>query len=59
MSRARAYTCDRNFVVPEDVKAVYYSIANHRVVLSTKAKATGYSLEMALAKSFESVKMPG
>jgi len=27
-------------------------------VLSTKAKATGYSLEMALAKSFESVKLP-
>ncbi|MBR5179166.1 MAG: MoxR family ATPase [Lachnospiraceae bacterium] len=59
MARAKAYIDDRNYVVPEDVKAVYFSIANHRVVLSTKAKATGYSLEMALAKSFESVKMPG
>ena len=59
MARAKAYIDDRNYVVPEDVKAVYFSIANHRVVLSTKAKATGYSLEMALAKSFESVRMPG
>lgn len=59
MAKAKAYIDDRNYVVPEDVKAVYFSIANHRVVLSTKAKATGYSLEMALAKSFESVKMPG
>ena len=59
MARAKAYIDDRNYVVPEDVKAVYFSIANHRVVLSTKAKATGYSLEMALTKSFESVKMPG
>ena len=59
MARAKAYIDDRNYVVPEDVKAVYFSIANHRVVLSTKAKATGYNLEMALAKSFESVKMPG
>ena len=58
MARAKAYIDDRNYVVPEDVKAVYFSIANHRVVLSTKAKATGYSLEMALAKSFESVKLP-
>ena len=59
MAKARAYISDRNYVVPEDIKAVYFSVANHRVVLSTKAKATGYSLEMALAKSFESVKMPG
>jgi MoxR-like ATPase len=59
MARAKAYIDDRNYVVPEDVKAVYFSIANHRVVLSTKAKATGYNLEMALAKAFESVKMPG
>jgi len=59
MSRARAFVSGRDYVVPEDVKAVYYSIANHRVVLSTKAKATGYSLEMALAKTFESVRMPG
>ncbi|MBO4337824.1 MAG: MoxR family ATPase [Lachnospiraceae bacterium] len=58
MAKAHAFIMDRDYVTPEDVKAVYYSIANHRVVLSTKAKATGYSLEMALAKSFESVKLP-
>ena len=59
MAKARAYICDRNYVVPEDVKAVYYSVANHRVVLSTKAKAMGFSLDKALAKSFESVRLPG
>lgn len=59
MARARAFTLDRDYVVPEDVKAVYFAIANHRVILSTKAKATGYTLEMALAKSFDSVKLPG
>ena len=59
MARARAFTLDRDYVVPEDVKTVYFAIANHRVILSTKAKATGYTLEMALAKSFDSVKLPG
>lgn len=59
MAKARANINGRNYVVPEDIKAVYYSVANHRVVLSTKAKATGYNLKMALAKSFEEVKMPG
>ena len=59
MAKAKAYICGRDYVVPEDVKAVYFSISNHRVVLSTKAKATGYSLQMALSKTFESVRMPG
>ncbi|MBR4341164.1 MAG: MoxR family ATPase [Lachnospiraceae bacterium] len=59
MAKAYAFISDRNYVVPEDIKAVYYSIANHRVVLSTKAKATGYSPEMALSNSFGSVRLPG
>lgn len=59
MAKARAYMCDRNYVVPEDVKDVFFSVANHRVVLSTKAKAMGYNLERALIKSFEAVRLPG
>ncbi len=58
MAKSFAFISDRNYVVPEDVKAVYLSIANHRAVLSTKAKVMGYTIEMALAKSFESVRLP-
>lgn len=58
MSKAHAFIMDRNYVVPEDVKAVYYSVANHRAVLSTKAKASGYNLSRTLKESFESVPLP-
>ncbi len=59
MTKAHAYLSDRDFATPEDVKAVYYPIANHRVILSTKAKATGYTLKSALESSFVSVRLPG
>lgn len=59
MGKAHAYLSGRNFVAPEDIKAVYYSVANHRIILSTKAKATGMTIESALSRTFESVSVPG
>lgn len=59
MTRAHAFLEDREYVTPEDVKAVFNAVANHRVVLSTKAKAEGISLENALNRTFASVKLPG
>ena len=59
MSKAHAFLSDRDFVSPEDVKAGFYPIANHRVILSTKAKATGLSLSAALMNTFASVAVPG
>lgn len=41
LAKAYAFYHDRNYVVPEDVQAVFYSVCNHRLILSTKAKATG------------------
>jgi len=38
MSRAAAWLNGRNYVMPEDVKQVFYAVANHRVRLNTKAK---------------------
>lgn len=58
MSKAHAYISNRDFVTPEDVKAVFYHIACHRVILSTKSKASGVSLENALKMAFDSVKVP-
>jgi MoxR-like ATPase len=41
MSRAHAFMEERDFVTPEDIHAVFYSVFNHRVQLSTRAKAAG------------------
>lgn len=58
MSKARAFIAGRDFVTPEDVKAVYPYIANHRVILSTKAKAGGFTAESALKKTFSGIPLP-
>lgn len=41
MSKARAYYNGRNYVIPEDIHSVFYPVCNHRMILSTKAKASG------------------
>lgn len=41
MSRAHAFFKNRDYVIPEDIHAVFYSVTNHRMQLSTRAKAAG------------------
>lgn len=59
MGKAHAYLSGRNFVSPEDIKAIYYPVSNHRIILSTKAKATGLTAESALMTTFGTVSVPG
>ena len=40
MAKAYAYTAGRDYVVPEDVAAVFADVAVHRIVLSPRAKMT-------------------
>ena len=58
MAKAHAFLEGRDYVVPEDFKAVFYPIANHRIILSTKAKASGMNIESALNLAFDTVKVP-
>ena len=58
MAKAHAFLEGRDYVVPEDFKAVFYPIANHRIILSTKSKACGMNIESALNLAFDSVKVP-
>ena len=58
MAKAHAFLESRDYVIPEDFKAVFFPIANHRIILSTKAKACGMTTESALNVAFDSVKVP-
>jgi len=58
MAKAHAFLEGRDYVIPEDFKAVFYPIANHRIILSTKSKAVGMNIESALNLAFDSVKVP-
>jgi MoxR-like ATPase len=32
---------ERDYVIPEDIHEVFYSVMNHRIMLSTRARASG------------------
>ncbi len=58
MAKAHAFLSGRDYATPEDFREVFLSIANHRVLLSTKAKATGITVNAALLNAFGSCHMP-
>lgn len=58
MSKAHAYMCGRDFLLPEDIHDVFYCVASHRVKLSAKSKASGQSVEEALSNVLKQTAVP-
>jgi MoxR-like ATPase len=57
-SRARAAVHQRDFVTPDDVKAVARSVLVHRVTLSPEAEMEGATIDDLLRRVFETVEVP-
>jgi MoxR-like ATPase len=57
-SQARAIWKGRDFVMPEDVRALAPWILRHRVLLSYEALAEGLDADKVIAKLLEGVKAP-
>lgn len=58
ISRAFAATDDRDFVTPDDVKALLWPVVGHRVQLTAEAELRGQSTESVLADIADSVPVP-
>ena len=58
MSRAMALLAGREYVVPDDIAAVFTVVLGHRVKLSSRARANGFTVEAALEEIRKSVKLP-
>lgn len=58
MAKAWAYLHGRNFVIPEDVAAVFSETARHRIVLNTKARVTHVSPEAVIQEVLDRVRQP-
>ena len=58
MSRAMALLSGRNYVVPDDIEAVFTAVLGHRVKLSSRARANGFTVDTALEEVRKSVKLP-
>ena len=58
MAKAYAYVHGRDYVIPEDVAAIFPDVCCHRLVLATKARMMEERPETLIQGILESVKMP-
>ena len=58
MAKAMAVLSGRDYVTPEDISSVFFDVLGHRVKLSTKARAEGKDIKVALEELFAGVKVP-
>ena len=58
MARANAYYLGREYVVPDDVRAVLKATAGHRVLLTSKAGVAGLTGGDILEKILEEIEPP-
>jgi len=57
-AKARAFLEGRNYVVPDDIKAVVYDVLRHRILLSYEAEAENITPEMIITEVLEQVNLP-
>ena len=58
MAKASAYADDRDYVVPEDVQAVFHDVCAHRLILTQKARLSGVTAEQVLSELLRQVEVP-
>lgn len=58
MAKAWAYIKGRNYVLPEDVVAIFSDVAKHRILLNTKARVARVTESAVLEEILSQVKQP-
>jgi MoxR-like ATPase len=57
-AKCRAFMEGRNFVMPDDVKAMVYDVLRHRILLSYEAEAENITAEDIISEILEKVDLP-
>ena len=58
LSRARAVLRERDYVIPEDVQAVFKDVCEHRILMKPQAKVEGITAKVVLDETLKKVKAP-
>src|SRR5699024_4607595 len=58
MAKAHAYLSNREYVIAEDVIAIYSDVCNHRLILNQKSKVTYDSSHDLLEAILKDIKLP-
>ena len=57
-AKARAFIEGRDYVIPDDVKAMVYDVLRHRILLSFEAEAEDITVENIITDILETVNLP-
>jgi len=57
-AKCRAFLDRRNYVTPDDIKAIVYDILRHRILLSYEAEAEGITSENLITDILEKLNLP-
>jgi MoxR-like ATPase len=57
-AKAYAYMQERDYVIPDDLKALAPAVLGHRMILKSEARLDGMTVECALKSVFEQVRVP-
>ena len=58
MSKAIAYLNDRTYMIPDDVRSIFYDVAAHRILLSSKARINSVDVPMVIRDILQKTKAP-
>jgi len=58
LSKAVAYCCNRDYVLPEDIKYIYKDVVKHRIVLSSQARLKGVTRDTVLDEILRKTRTP-
>jgi MoxR-like ATPase len=57
-AKCRAFIVGRDYVIPDDVKAIVYDVLRHRILLSYEAEADDMTAENLITDILEAVNLP-
>ncbi len=58
MAKANAYINGRDFLVPDDIRSIFYDIISHRIILKPEARVNNVSLEQVSKGILKQVQAP-
>lgn len=58
MAKAGAYLSGRDYLIPQDVQAVFENVCAHRILLSPRARVSGVSESQLIERALQQVQAP-
>lgn len=58
VSQARAYLSGRNYVIPDDIKELFYPVMSHRIIVKPESKIKGINEKDVLERVLLKVEVP-